>query len=179
MSKIGKININIPEKTKILINGSIINVEGPLGKKTLNIDTNIFDLNLDEGKNISIKPKKINDETKRLWGMNRSLLNNTILGVNKGYEKTLELTGVGYRAALKGKQLNLQLGYSHDINFDIPENIKITVEKQTTIKINGIDKQMVGMVAAKIKTYRPPEPYKGKGIKESGQYILRKEGKKK
>ena len=179
MSKIGKININIPEKTKVLINGSAVNVEGPLGKKTLNIDTNIFDLNLDEGKNISIKPKKINDETKRLWGMNRSLLNNTILGVNKGYEKTLELTGVGYRAALKGKQLNLQLGYSHDINFDIPENIKITVEKQTTIKINGIDKQMVGMVAAKIKTFRPPEPYKGKGIKESGQYILRKEGKKK
>jgi len=179
MSKIGKININIPEKTKVVINGDAINVEGPLGKKTLNIDTKIFDLNLDEGKNISIKPKKINDETKRLWGMNRSLLNNTILGVNKGYEKTLELTGVGYRAALKGKQLNLQLGYSHDINFDIPENIKITVEKQTTIKINGIDKQMVGMVAAKIKTYRPPEPYKGKGIKESGQYILRKEGKKK
>ena len=179
MSKIGKININIPEKTKVVINGDAINVEGPLGKKTLNIDTKIFDLNLDEGKNISIKPKKINDETKRLWGMNRSLLNNTILGVNKGYEKTLELTGVGYRAALKGKQLNLQLGYSHDINFDIPENIKITVEKQTTIKINGIDKQMVGMVAAKIKTFRPPEPYKGKGIKESGQYILRKEGKKK
>ena len=179
MSKIGKININIPEKTKVVINGDAINVEGPLGKKTLNIDTKIFDLNLDEGKNISIKPKKINDETKRLWGMNRSLLNNTILGVNKGYEKTLELTGVGYRAALKGKQLNLQLGYSHDINFDIPENIKITVEKQTTIKINGIDKQMVGMVAAKIKTFRPPEPYKGKGIKEQGQYILRKEGKKK
>ena len=91
----------------------------------------------------------------------------------------MELTGVGYRAALKGKQLNLQLGFSHDINFDIPENIKITVEKQTIIKINGIDKQLVGTVAAKIKTFRPPEPYKGKGIKEVGQYILRKEGKKK
>jgi large subunit ribosomal protein L6 len=91
----------------------------------------------------------------------------------------LELTGVGYRAALKGKQLNIQLGFSHDINFDIPENIKITVEKQTIIKINGIDKQLVGTVAAKIKTFRPPEPYKGKGIKEVGQYILRKEGKKK
>ena len=123
--------------------------------------------------------KKINDETKKLWGMNRSLLNNAILGVNSGYEKTLELTGVGYRATLKGKQLNLQLGYSHDINFDIPENIKISVEKQTIIKISGIDKQLVGMVTAKIKTFRPPEPYKGKGIKEAGQYILRKEGKKK
>ena len=111
--------------------------------------------------------------------MNRSLLNNAILGANSGYEKTLELTGVGYRAALKGNQLNLQLGYSHDINFNIPENIKISVEKQTIIKINGIDKQSVGAVASKIKAFRPPEPYKGKGIKEAGQYILRKEGKKK
>ena len=179
MSKIGKININVPEKTKVAITGNSLNIEGPLGKKTLIIDKEVFDLNIKEGKEISIKPKKINDETKRLWGMNRSLLNNAIMGVNSGYEKTLELTGVGYRAALKGKQLNLQLGYSHDINFDIPENIKITVEKQTIIKISGIDKQLVGMIAAKIKTFRPPEPYKGKGIKELGQYILRKEGKKK
>ena len=179
MSKIGKININVPEKTKVAITGNSLNIEGPLGKKTLIIDKEVFDLNIKEGKEISIKPKKINDETKRLWGMNRSLLNNAIIGVNSGYEKTLELTGVGYRAALKGKQLNLQLGYSHDINFDIPENIKITVEKQTIIKISGIDKQLVGMIAAKIKTFRIPEPYKGKGIKERGQYILRKEGKKK
>ena len=119
------------------------------------------------------------NDIKRLWGMNRSLVNNAIIGTSSGYEKTLELTGVGYRAALKGKQLNLQLGFSHVINFDIPENIKITVEKQTIIKINGIDKQLVGTVAAKIKTFRPPEPYKGKGIKEVGQHILRKEGKKK
>ena len=179
MSKIGKINISIPEKVKVALAGNILNIEGPLGKKTLNIDTGVFDLDIKEGKEISIKPKKISDETKRLWGMNRSLLNNAILGVNSGYEKTLELTGVGYRAALKGKQLNLQLGYSHDINFDIPESIKITVEKQTIIKISGTDKQLVGMVTAKIKTFRPPEPYKGKGIKEVGQYILRKEGKKK
>ena len=111
--------------------------------------------------------------------MNRSLLNNAIIGASTGYEKTLELSGVGYRAAIKGKVLNLQLGFSHDINFDIPQNIKITVEKQTTIKISGIDKQEVGMIASKIKSLRPPEPYKGKGIKEKGQYILRKEGKKK
>ena len=179
MSKIGKINITIPEKVKVAINGSILNIDGPLGKQSLNIDTKVFDLDIKEGKEISIKPKKINDDTKRLWGMNRSLLNNAIIGTSSGYQKTLELTGVGYRAALKGKQLNLQLGFSHDINFDIPENIKITVEKQTIIKINGIDKQLVGTVAAKIKTFRPPEPYKGKGIKEVGQYILRKEGKKK
>ena len=180
MSKIGKINITIPEKVKVAINGSILNIDGPLGKQSLNIDTKVFDLDIKkEGKEISIKPKKINDDIKRLWGMNRSLVNNAIIGTSSGYEKTLELTGVGYRAALKGKQLNLQVGFSHDINFDIPENIKITVEKQTIIKINGIDKQLVGTVAAKIKTFRPPEPYKGKGIKEVGQYILRKEGKKK
>jgi len=179
MSKIGKININIPEKTKVVMSGNALNIEGPLGKKTINIDTAVFDLNIDEGKVISIKPKKINDETKKLWGMNRSLLNNAVIGVNSGYEKILEITGVGYRASLKGKQLNLQVGFSHDVNFDIPENIKITVEKQTIIKISGTDKQSVGMVAANIKSIRPPEPYKGKGIKEVGQYILRKEGKKK
>ena len=179
MSKIGKINISIPEKVKVALSGNIINVEGPLGKKSLNIDLDIFDLNINEGKEISIKPKKINQETKRLWGMNRSLLNNAIIGTNVGYEKILELTGVGFRAALKGNQLNLQLGFSHDINFDIPQGIKIIVEKQTVVKISGFDKQQVGMVVSKIKSLRPPEPYKGKGIKEKGQYILRKEGKKK
>ena len=179
MSKIGKMSISIPEKVKVIVNGNILNIEGPLGKKSINIDSEVFDLNINEGKDISIKPKKITDETKRLWGMNRSLINNAIIGASSGYEKILELSGVGYRAALKGNQLNLQLGFSHDINFDIPENIKITVEKQVVVKINGSDKQLVGMVAAKIKAFRPPEPYKGKGIKESGQYILRKEGKKK
>ena len=179
MSKIGKINISIPEKVKVLVTGNIINVDGPLGKSTLNIDTENFELKISDNKSISLKPKILNQTTKRLWGMNRSLLNNAIIGASKGYEKTLELVGVGYRASLKGKQLNLQLGFSHDINFDIPENIKISVEKQTIVKINGSDKQLVGMVASKLKSLRPPEPYKGKGIKEVGQYILRKEGKKK
>ena len=179
MSKIGKINIPIPEKVKVLLSGNMINIEGPLGKKSLNIDLDLFDLNIDEGKEVSIKPKKIDQTSKRLWGMNRSLLNNAIIGASKGYEKTLELVGVGYRAALKGKQLNMQLGFSHDINFDIPEGIKVAVEKQTILKITGSDKQQVGMVASQIKSIRPPEPYKGKGIKEQGQYILRKEGKKK
>ena len=179
MSKIGKINIPIPDKVKVLLSGNIVNIEGPLGKKSLNIDLNIFDIKIDEGKEVSIKPKKIDQNSKRLWGMNRSLLNNAIIGASKGYEKTLELVGVGFRAALKGKQLNMQLGFSHDINFDIPEGIKIAVEKQTILKISGPDKQLVGMVASQIKSIRPPEPYKGKGIKEQGQYILRKEGKKK
>ena len=179
MSKIGKINISIPEKVKAVISGNVINIEGPLGKKSLNIDTEMFDLKINEGKDISIKPKIINQQTKRLWGMNRSLLNNAVIGASEGYNKTLELVGVGYRAALKGNQLNLQLGFSHDINFDIPEGIKILVEKQTVVKISGSDKQLVGVVASNIKSLRPPEPYKGKGIREAGQYILRKEGKKK
>ena len=179
MSKIGKINIQIPEKVKVLLTGDTVNIEGPLGKQSLQIDLDIFDLNITEGKEVSIKPKKLNDDSKRLWGMKRSLINNAIIGASTGYEKVLELVGVGYRAALKGKQLNLQLGFSHDINFDIPEGIKIAVEKQTIVKISGFDKQKVGMVASQLKSIRPPEPYKGKGIKEQGQYILRKEGKKK
>ena len=165
MSKIGKINIPIPDKVKVLLSGNIVNIEGPLGKKSLNIDLDVFDLKIDEGKEVSIKPKKIDQNSKRLWGMNRSLLNNAIIGASKGYEKTLELVGVGFRAALKGKQLNMQLGFSHDINFDIPEGIKIAVEKQTILKISGPDKQLVGMVASQIKSIRPPEPYKCKGIK--------------
>ena len=179
MSKIGKINILIPEKVKVVFNGNLLNIEGPLGKKSLNIDTKIFDLKIEDGKSVSIKPKSINQDTKRLWGMNRSLVNNAIIGTSTGYSKVLELSGVGYRASLKGKQLNLQLGFSHDVNFDIPDSVKITVEKQTIIKINGSDKQEVGMITSKLKSLRRPEPYKGKGIKEQGQYILRKEGKKK
>ena len=179
MSKIGKINISVPEKVKVAMNGNILNIDGPLGKKSLKIDTEIFELDINSEKKISIRPKIINDETKRLWGMNRSLVNNAVIGTSKGYEKTLELVGVGYRASLKDRELSLQLGFSHDIKFDIPENIKITIEKQTILKISGSDKQLVGAVTSKIKSYRPPEPYKGKGIKEVGQYILRKEGKKK
>ena len=179
MSKIGKINIAIPEKVKVAVAGNILNIEGPLGKRSLNIDLEIFNLDIKDGKEISIKPKKIDQNTKRLWGMNRSLINNAVIGSVKGYEKILELVGVGYRASIKGNQLNLQLGYSHDINFDIPEGIKIAVEKQTTLKISGYDKQLVGSIASKIKTLRKIEPYKGKGIREKGQHVLKKEGKKK
>ena len=179
MSKIGKINISIPDKVKVALSGNILNVEGPLGKKAINIDLDMFNLDVKEGKEISIKPKKIDQTSKRLWGMNRSLINNAVIGSSKGYEKILELIGVGYRAALKGNQLNLQLGYSHDINFDIPDGIKITVEKQTILKIAGSDKQQVGTVASKIKTFRKIEPYKGKGVREQGQYVMKKEGKKK
>ena len=179
MSKIGKINISIPDKVKVALAGSTLNIEGPLGKSALNIDLDIFSLNINDGKEISIKPKKIDQNTKRLWGMKRSLINNAVIGSSSGYEKTLELVGVGYRAALKGNKLNLQLGYSHDIDFDIPDGIKIAVEKQTTLKITGADKQQIGALASKLKTLRKIEPYKGKGIREKGQHILKKEGKKK
>ena len=179
MSKIGKISISIPEKVKAVLSGNVLNIEGPLGKKSLNVDLDMFNVDIAEGKEISIKPKKLDQNSKRLWGMNRSLINNAVIGSSTGYEKILKLVGVGYRAAIKGNQLNLQLGYSHDINFDIPEGIKIAVEKQTIVKVSGSDKQQVGMVVSKIKSFRKPEPYKGKGIREKGQYILRKEGKKK
>ena len=178
MSKIGKINISIPDKVKVALAGNILNVEGPQGKSSIDIDLDIFNLDIKD-KEISIKPKKIDENTKRLWGMNRSLINNAVIGSSTGYEKTLELVGVGYRAALKGNKLNLQLGYSHDIDFDIPDGIKIAVEKQTTLKITGSDKQKVGSVASKLKTLRKIEPYKGKGVREKGQYVLKKEGKKK
>ncbi len=179
MSKIGKINIAIPEKVKVTLNGSNLMMEGPLGKNNLSLDLNVFQLNINEGKEVSIKPKTLNQEIKKKWGLNRSLINNAIKGVNEGYSKILELTGVGFRAAIKGNDLNLQIGFSHDVNYPIPQGVKIAVEKQTIIKITGYDKQLVGAVAAKIKSYKKTEPYKGKGIKEQGQYILKKEGKKK
>ena len=179
MSKIGKIAITIPDKVKVAINGGILNIDGPKGKKSLNIDTDIFDLDIKEGKEIHIKPKKIDKKVKRLWGMNRSLVNNAIIGADKGYEKTLELVGVGYRAALQGNILKLSLGYSHDIDFEVPESVKITVPKPTEIIINGIDQQIVGQVAANIREKRKPEPYKGKGIRYKDEYVFAKEGKKK
>ena len=179
MSKIGKKKILIPKEVNISINEDNLDIKGPYGNKKINLDTKLFEVNISENKELSIKPKKKNDDIKRVWGVNRSLLNNTVIGINKGYEKTLEMTGVGYRAAIKGDSLNLQLGYSHPIDFEIPKHVKIIVEKQTTIKINGSDKQQVGMVASKIKSFRSSEPYKGKGIKEKGEYVLRKEGKKK
>ena len=179
MSKIGKKKIIIPKDVNVSINGDNFDIKGPKGNKKVNLDTKIFEVNISKNNELSIKPKEMNDDIKKFWGTNRNILNNAIIAVDKGYEKTLEMNGVGYRAAIKGNSLNLQLGYSHDINFEIPKDVKISVEKQTTIKINGTDKQQIGMVASEIKSFRPSEPYKGKGIKEKGEYIKRKEGKKK
>ena len=179
MSKIGKKKILIPKEVKLSINGDSLDISGPYCSKKINLDTKLFEVNVSKNNELSIKPKRKNDDIKKMWGMNRSLLNNTVIGVYKGFVKTLEMTGVGYKAAIKGDSSNLQLGYSHDTDFEIPKDVKISVEKQTIIKISGLDKQLVGTVASKIKSFRPSEPYKGKGIKEKGEYVLRKEGKKK
>jgi len=180
MSKIGKKNIMIPKESSVKIEGANLTITGPKGSKILTINDKIFSSKLNENK-FQILPlnKKIDKKTSIMWGTYRSLINNAITGVSTGHEKTLELNGVGFRANIKGENLNLQIGFSHDVNFKIPKDIKITVEKQTIIKINGVDKDLVAKIAADIKNLKPVEPYKAKGIKEKGQFVLRKEGKKK
>ena len=180
MSKIGKKNIIVPKDSSIKIEGSNLTITGPKGSTKLTINDKIFSSKINESE-FQIKPidKKIDKKISILWGTYRSIINNAILGVSKGHEKILELSGVGFRANLKGETLNLQLGFSHDINFKIPKEIKIAVEKQTIIKISGVDKELVSKIAADIKSFKPVEPYKAKGIKERGQFVLRKEGKKK
>ena len=180
MSKIGKKNITIPKESSIKIEGDIVTISGPKGTKKLTINDKIFSSKLNESEFL-IQPlgKKIDKKISVMWGTYRSLINNAVTGVSKGHEKILELNGVGFRANIKGEFLNLQIGFSHDVNFKIPKEIKITVEKQTTIRINGVDKELVTKIAADIKNLKPVEPYKAKGIKERGQFVLRKEGKKK
>lgn len=180
MSKIGKKNIIVPKDSSIKIEGANLTISGPKGTKKLTINDKIFSSKLNDSE-FKIEPldKKVDKRTSILWGTYRSLVNNAITGVSKGHEKILELSGVGFRANLKGEILNLQIGFSHDVNFKIPKEIKIAVEKQTVIKISGVDKELVSKIASNIKGLKPVEPYKAKGIKERGQYILRKEGKKK
>jgi large subunit ribosomal protein L6 len=180
MSKIGKKNIAIPKESSIKIEGCDLTITGPKGTKKLTINDKIFSSKLNDN-DFQLLPlqKKIDKKTSIMWGTYRSLINNAVTGVSVGHEKILELNGVGFRANLKGEVLNLQIGFSHDVNFKIPKDIKIIVEKQTVIKINGVDKELVSKIAADIKNLKPVEPYKGKGIKERGQFVLRKEGKKK
>ena len=179
MSKLGKKPIQIPNNTKIKVETGKLILTGPKGSKELSINDKIFTASVSKDNNLILELIKNNESSNILWGTTRSILNNAIIGVSSGHEKILELTGVGFRAMLKGNALNLQLGFSHDTTYEIPANIKILVEKQTVIKISGIDKDLVGKVASEIKKLKPVEPYKGKGIKERGQFVLRKEGKKK
>ena len=179
MSKLGKKPIVIPKDTKVKVEGGKLILTGPKGSKELNINDKIFSTSISENNNLVLKLLKKNEKSKVMWGTTRSIVNSAMIGVSTGYEKILELTGVGFRAMLKGELLNLQLGFSHDVTYKIPKGVKITVEKSIVVKISGIDKDLVGKVASEIKMLKPVEPYKGKGIKEKGQYVLRKEGKKK
>jgi len=179
MSKLGKKPISIPKDTKVKVENGKLLMTGPKGSKELSINDKIFTATVTDDKILSLKQNIKNDSSKRLWGTIRSIINSALQGVSSGHEKILELNGVGFRANLKGDILNLQLGFSHDVTYKIPEKIKATVEKSTIIKISGVDKELVGKVTSEIKMLKPVEPYKGKGIKERGQYVLRKEGKKK
>ena len=179
MSKLGKKPIIIPKDTKVkLENGKII-LTGPKGSRELTLNDKIFTATIVDDKSLILKLIKKNETSNKLWGTTRSIINSALIGVSEGHEKILELNGVGFRAILKGNILILQIGFSHTISYKIPEGIKVAVEKSTIIKINGIDKELVGKVSSEIKMLKPVEPYKGKGIKERGQYVFRKEGKKK
>ena len=179
MSKLGKKPISIPKDTKVKVENGKLVMTGPKGSRELTINDKIFTATVSDEKILSLKQKKKNDNTNTMWGTTRSIINSALIGVSSGHEKILELSGVGFRANLKGNILNLQIGFSHDVSYQIPENIKVIVEKSTVIKISGIDKELVGKVTSEIKMLKPVEPYKAKGIKERGQYVLRKEGKKK
>ena len=179
MSKLGKKPISIPKEAKIKLESGKLTLTGPKGSKELSLNDKIFSTKITEDNSLILKLIKKNESSNVIWGTTRSKINSAIIGVTSGHEKILEITGVGLRAILKGQVLNLQLGFSHDVSYKIPGGVKLTIEKSTIIKINGIDKELVGKVAAEIKMLKPIEPYKGKGIKERGQYVLRKEGKKK
>lgn len=177
MSRIGKNPITVPAAVTVTVDGQNVSVKGPKGSLTLALVDEVSVSHDENG--LTVTPR---DETKRarsMWGTTRTNLANMVEGVEKGFSKNLEINGVGYRAQVQGKVLNLALGFSHDVNYAIPEGIEIKTPKQTEIAISGIDKQRVGQVAAEIRSYRPPEPYKGKGVKYAGEYIFRKEGKKK
>jgi len=179
MSKLGKKPILIPKEAKVKVESGKLILTGPKGSRELNINDKIFSTSISDENNLVIKLLNKNENSKIMWGTTRSIINSALIGVTSGHEKILELNGVGFRAALKGSVLNLQLGFSHDTSYEIPQGIKVLVEKSTVIKISGIDKELVGKVSSEIKMLKPVEPYKGKGIKERGQYVLRKEGKKK
>jgi large subunit ribosomal protein L6 len=177
MSRIGKRPVSIPSGVSAEIADGTLTVKGPKGTLSLRLRDEIS--YTVDGDAILVKPANDSKSARAFWGMQRTLVDNLVTGVTQGYTKVLEITGVGYRANSQGKNLKLQLGYSHDVDFSIPDGIEIKTPDNTTIEISGIDKQKVGQVAAEIRRWRKPEPYKGKGIKYRGEYIFRKEGKKK
>jgi large subunit ribosomal protein L6 len=177
MSRIGKHPVKLPKGVTAKVDGQQVSVKGPKGELKF-VAADELALALD-GEAVAVRPRNESADAAALWGMSRTMIANLVEGVTKGFEKKLEITGVGFRATLAGKMLTLTVGYSHEINYPVPEGITITLPKPTEIVINGTDRQKVGQVAAEIRAYRKPEPYQGKGIKYAGEYILRKEGKKK
>ncbi|HEV7661195.1 MAG TPA: 50S ribosomal protein L6 [Allosphingosinicella sp.] len=177
MSRIGKRPVPLPSGVTATTEGQILSVKGPKGTLSLTMRDEIsYDIGADQ---ISVQPANATKQARAFWGMQRTLVQNLVTGVSDGFTKVLEITGVGYRAAAQGAKLSMKLGYSHDVDIDIPQGIEVKTPDATTIEISGIDRQKVGQVAAEIRRWRKPEPYKGKGIKYRGEYIFRKEGKKK
>jgi large subunit ribosomal protein L6 len=177
MSRIGKRPVELPSGVTATTEGQILSVKGPKGTLTLQMRDEIS-YEIGDGA-ISVQPANATKQARAFWGMQRTLVQNLVTGVTEGFTKTLEITGVGYRAAAQGRNLRLQLGFSHDVNIAVPEGLEVKTPDQTTVEISGIDRQKVGQLAAEIRRWRKPEPYKGKGIKYRGEYIFRKEGKKK
>jgi large subunit ribosomal protein L6 len=177
MSRVGKNPVTVPDGIEVQIVDQLVRVKGKLGELAVTLPREVAISQ--EDNLIWVKPREESKRADSMWGTSQALLTNLVTGVSEGFSKTLDITGVGYRATVQGKNLNLQLGYSHDINFPIPEGIEIKCENQTTIEVSGADKQAVGQIAAEIRAFRKPEPYKGKGIRYRGEQILRKEGKKK
>jgi large subunit ribosomal protein L6 len=177
MSRIGKKAVPLPSGVTAAVEGQVVKIKGPKGALQVRLHDDIGAKV--EGSSVKVDPKVMTDRARSHWGTSRTLVNNLIAGVTKGFEEKLEINGVGFRAAVQGKNLQMQLGFSHDVVFPIPEGVTIATPKATEIVITGLDKQKVGKAAAEIRAFRPPEPYKGKGVKYANEYILRKEGKKK
>ncbi|GLS79960.1 50S ribosomal protein L6 [Paracoccus marinus] len=177
MSRIGKKPVELPKGVTAEVKGQTVEVKGPKGTRSFTATDDVT-LSLDEGK-VTVTPRGSSKRARQQWGMTRSMVENLATGVSTGFRKELEIQGVGYRANMQGKVLKLALGYSHDVNFEAPEGVTITAPKQTEIVVEGIDQQLVGQVAANIREWRKPEPYKGKGIRYKGEQVFRKEGKKK
>ncbi|MBC7137788.1 MAG: 50S ribosomal protein L6 [Defluviimonas sp.] len=177
MSRIGKKPVELPKGVTASISGQTVEVKGPKGTRSFKATDDVT-LALEEGK-LTVTPRGTSKRARQQWGMSRSMVSNLVTGVSTGFRKELEIQGVGYRAAMAGNVLKLSLGYSHDVNFEVPAGVTVSTPKQTEIVVEGIDQQLVGQVAANIREWRAPEPYKGKGIRYKGEFIFRKEGKKK
>ena len=177
MSRIGKKPVSVPQGVQANVEGQTVSAKGPKGNLAVVLVDDVAAEMTEQG--IKVDPRNDSKQARSMWGMSRTLVQNIVTGVTEGFEQRLEINGVGYRAQVQGKNLNLALGYSHDVTYPIPEGIQVACPRPTEIVISGIDKQKVGQVAAEIRRYRPPEPYKGKGVKYAGEFIFRKEGKKK